>query len=113
RASTLRRGGGASSPRSEARGGDPLARVPPPWGDAVVLLVAPRPSRTVPPPPSSSQPVCRYRGYRPFTVCSVVSSPAGVTQRTELDERTQLIVDVLVDAFADLMAADAAAFPTH
>jgi len=35
-----------------------------------------------------------------------------VTQRTELDERTQLIVDVLVDAFADLMAADADAFRT-
>jgi uncharacterized protein (DUF2252 family) len=45
-------------------------------------------------------------------VCPVAHSPAGVTQRTELDERTQLIVDVLVDAFADLMAADADAFRT-
>jgi uncharacterized protein (DUF2252 family) len=35
-----------------------------------------------------------------------------VTQSTEPDERTQLIVDVLVDAFADLMAADADAFRT-
>jgi uncharacterized protein (DUF2252 family) len=42
----------------------------------------------------------------------VAHSPAGVTQRTELDERTQHIVDVLVDAFADLMAADADAFRT-
>ena len=39
-------------------------------------------------------------------------SPPGVTQCTELDARTQLIVDVLVDAFADLMAADADAFRT-
>jgi uncharacterized protein (DUF2252 family) len=35
-----------------------------------------------------------------------------VTQTTTLDERGQLIVDVLVDAFADLMAADADAFRT-
>jgi uncharacterized protein (DUF2252 family) len=33
-----------------------------------------------------------------------------VTQPTGLDERGQLIVDVLVDAFAELMAADADAF---
>jgi uncharacterized protein (DUF2252 family) len=33
-----------------------------------------------------------------------------VTRSTELPERAQLIVDVLVDAFADLMAADADAF---
>ena len=39
-------------------------------------------------------------------------SPAGVTQPTDLDERGQLIVDVLVEAFADLMAADADAFRT-
>ena len=37
-------------------------------------------------------------------------SLAGVTRSTELPERAQLIVDVLVDAFADLMAADADAF---
>ena len=30
----------------------------------------------------------------------------------ELDDRRQLIVDVLVDAFSDLMAADADAFRT-
>jgi uncharacterized protein (DUF2252 family) len=35
-----------------------------------------------------------------------------MTQRTELDERASLIVEVLVDAFADLMAADANAFRT-
>jgi uncharacterized protein (DUF2252 family) len=35
-----------------------------------------------------------------------------VTQATELDDRAQQIVDVLVDAFADLMAADADAFRT-
>jgi uncharacterized protein (DUF2252 family) len=35
-----------------------------------------------------------------------------VTQFAELDDRAQLIVDVLVDAFADLMAADADAFRT-
>jgi uncharacterized protein (DUF2252 family) len=35
-----------------------------------------------------------------------------VTHSTELSERAQLIVDVLVDAFADLMAADADAFRT-
>jgi uncharacterized protein (DUF2252 family) len=35
-----------------------------------------------------------------------------VTQSTELGDRAQLIVDVLVDAFADLMAADADAFRT-
>ena len=33
-----------------------------------------------------------------------------MTQSTESPERAQLIVDVLVDAFADLMAADADAF---
>ena len=37
-------------------------------------------------------------------------SLAGVTHSTELPERAQLIVDVLVDAFADLMAADTDAF---
>ena len=37
-------------------------------------------------------------------------SPARVTQPTGQPERAQLIVDVLVDAFADLMAADADAF---
>jgi uncharacterized protein (DUF2252 family) len=35
-----------------------------------------------------------------------------VTQTTEAGERSGLIVDVLVDAFADLMAADAEAFRT-
>jgi uncharacterized protein (DUF2252 family) len=35
-----------------------------------------------------------------------------VTQSTSLDERAQAIVDVLVDAFADLMRADAEAFRT-
>jgi uncharacterized protein (DUF2252 family) len=40
----------------------------------------------------------------------VAHSPAGVTQRTPSAERSRLIVDVLVDAFADLMAADANAF---
>ena len=35
-----------------------------------------------------------------------------MTHSTELDERGQLIVDVLVDAFSDLMAADADAFRT-
>ncbi|MGY2127690.1 DUF2252 domain-containing protein [Blastococcus sp. SYSU DS0617] len=39
-------------------------------------------------------------------------SPSGVTQSTDDDERSRLIVDVLVDAFADLMAADADAFRT-
>ena len=42
----------------------------------------------------------------------MVISPAGVTQSTELDERAQLIVDVLVEAFSDLMTADANAFRT-
>jgi uncharacterized protein (DUF2252 family) len=39
-------------------------------------------------------------------------SPGGVTGPAERDERTRLIVDVLVEAFADLMAADADAFRT-
>ncbi len=39
-------------------------------------------------------------------------SPLGVTQSTDLDDRSRLIVDVLVEAFADLMAADAGAFRT-
>lgn len=39
-------------------------------------------------------------------------SPVGVTQPTDLDGRARLIVDVLVDAFADLMEADADAFRT-
>ena len=34
----------------------------------------------------------------------------GVTQTTADGDRSRLIVDVLVDAFADLMAADAEAF---
>ena len=42
----------------------------------------------------------------------VADSLVGVTQGTELDERAQLIVEVLVDAFSDLMAADADAFRT-
>ena len=42
----------------------------------------------------------------------VADSLARVTQDTELDERAQLIVEVLVDAFSDLMAADADAFRT-
>jgi uncharacterized protein (DUF2252 family) len=40
----------------------------------------------------------------------VASSLSGVTQSTSPDERSRLIVDVLVDAFAYLMAADADAF---
>ncbi len=39
-------------------------------------------------------------------------SPSGVSQPTLLDERATQIVDVLVDAFVDLMAADADAFRT-
>ncbi|MGY1751767.1 DUF2252 domain-containing protein [Blastococcus sp. SYSU D01042] len=39
-------------------------------------------------------------------------SPAGVTPSAQLDERSRQIVDVLVEAFSDLMAADAAAFRT-
>src|SRR4051794_40923539 len=54
----------------------------------------------------------RRRGYRPPTVHPVAYSPAGVTRPTGIDERTRLIVNVLVDAFADLMAADADAFRT-
>ncbi len=54
----------------------------------------------------------RYRGYRPFTVIPVVDSLIRVTPDTKLDERAQLIVEVLVDAFSDLMAADADAFRT-
>jgi uncharacterized protein (DUF2252 family) len=42
----------------------------------------------------------------------VLESPAGVTGATPDDDRARLIVDVLVDAFADLMAADADAFRT-
>jgi uncharacterized protein (DUF2252 family) len=42
----------------------------------------------------------------------VASSPARVTHSTDSDARARLIVDVLVDAFADLMAADADAFRT-
>ena len=38
---------------------------------------------------------------------SVVDSLVRVTQDTELDERGELIVEVLVEAFSDLMAADA------
>ncbi len=40
----------------------------------------------------------------------VALSPSGVTRSTGLDDRSQQIVDVLVEAFSDLMAADAAAF---
>src|SRR4051794_33803180 len=54
----------------------------------------------------------RRRGYRPPTVHPVAYSPAGVTRPTGLDDRSRLIVDVLVDAFADLMAADAGGFRT-
>ncbi|SDF11459.1 Uncharacterized conserved protein, DUF2252 family [Blastococcus fimeti] len=39
-------------------------------------------------------------------------SPDGMTPPAALDDRSRLIVDVLVDAFADLMAADAEAFRT-
>jgi uncharacterized protein (DUF2252 family) len=39
-------------------------------------------------------------------------SPTGVSQPTPLDGRAAVIVDVLVDAFAGLMAADADAFRT-
>jgi uncharacterized protein (DUF2252 family) len=42
----------------------------------------------------------------------VAHSLAGVTQSTVPDDRGQHIVDVLVEAFADLMAADADAFRT-
>jgi uncharacterized protein (DUF2252 family) len=42
----------------------------------------------------------------------VPESPSGVTHDTASDDRTRLIVDVLVEAFADLMAADADAFRT-
>jgi uncharacterized protein (DUF2252 family) len=45
-------------------------------------------------------------------VPSVADSLARMTQDTNLDERTRLIVETLVDAFADLMAADANAFRT-
>src|SRR4051812_37825484 len=54
----------------------------------------------------------RRRGYRPPTVIPVPVSLAGVSQTTPLDGRAAVIVDVLVDAFADLMAADADAFRT-
>ena len=43
---------------------------------------------------------------------AVALSPLGVTQSTELDERAGTIVGVLVEAFADLMEADADAFRT-
>jgi hypothetical protein len=49
-------------------------------------------------------------GYRRFTVPPVADSLIRVTQGTGLDERAALIVETLVDAFADLMAADADAF---
>ena len=42
----------------------------------------------------------------------VADSLVRVTQDTDLDERAQLIVEVLVEAFSDLMAADADAFRT-
>jgi uncharacterized protein (DUF2252 family) len=42
----------------------------------------------------------------------VADSLIRVTQSTDLDERAALIVETLVDAFADLMAADANAFRT-
>jgi uncharacterized protein (DUF2252 family) len=42
----------------------------------------------------------------------VAESPAGVTQTTRSDGRSGQIVDVLVDAFSDLMSADAEAFRT-
>ena len=45
-------------------------------------------------------------------MCPVVDSLGRVTPDTALDERAQLIVGVLVDAFSDLMAADADAFRT-
>jgi uncharacterized protein (DUF2252 family) len=45
-------------------------------------------------------------------VPTVPESLRGVTQTTGSDERSGLIVDVLVDAFADLMQADAEAFRT-
>jgi uncharacterized protein (DUF2252 family) len=54
----------------------------------------------------------RYRGYRRFTVVAVADSLVRMTRDTETDERAQLIVEVLVEAFSDLMAADADAFRT-
>jgi uncharacterized protein (DUF2252 family) len=45
-------------------------------------------------------------------VPTVADSLAGVTQTTEGEQRADLIVDVLVKAFSDLMAADADAFRT-
>ncbi len=42
----------------------------------------------------------------------MAESPAGVTQTTRSDGRSEHIVEVLVDAFSDLMAADADAFRT-
>ena len=42
----------------------------------------------------------------------MAESLAGVTQTTDPDERSTQIVDVLVDAFSDLMEADAEAFRT-
>jgi uncharacterized protein (DUF2252 family) len=45
-------------------------------------------------------------------VLLVALSPAGVTQPTDADDRGQHIVDVLVEAFSELMSADADAFRT-
>jgi uncharacterized protein (DUF2252 family) len=42
----------------------------------------------------------------------VAQSLDGVTHPTDTDDRSRLIVDVLVDAFSELMAADADAFRT-
>src|SRR3712207_1761151 len=54
----------------------------------------------------------RRGGYRAPTVHPVAESLAGVSQPTVEDDRSRMIVDVLVDAFSDLMAADAEAFRT-
>ena len=53
-----------------------------------------------------------YRGYRSLYGALVARSPAGVTDSIHSDDRAQLIVDVLVDAFSALMEADADAFRT-
>ena len=83
--------------------------LPPPYAAPVASRRASLARVTVPPLRCRSS--WAVRGSCPrevigrSTVHPVALSPAGVTQSTDLDERGQLIVDVLVEAFSDLMAA--------
>src|SRR5215207_634100 len=116
RDSMLRRAARASSRSRAARATPPRATLPPPYAVAAARRRAVAVRVTVPPLRCCAFVLAavraRHGGYRPSTVLLVALSPAGVTQPTDADERGQLIVDVLVEAFSELMAADADAFRT-